>query len=351
MSELRGLLASTVARLFADLVSTELLESAEGGAWPDKLWGALEDGGLTLPLVPEARGGAGGTWQDAYVLVHAAGRHAAPLPLPETIVGSWLLSEAGLEVPTGPLTIAPAGEPGALRLRRAADGWRVDGTATRVPWGRAAGHLVIVAPVDGRTTVALVAVGRARVVLDRNLAREPRDTLTFEAAPVSAAAPAPRLRADAVRLYGALVRSAQMAGGLAGVLQQAVRYAAERRQFDRPIGAFQAIQHALAVLAGHAAAAGLAAEHAFRAADRRDPWFEVAAAKIRSGETAGAGAAIAHQVHGAIGFTYEHALQFSTRRLWAWRAEFGSESAWAAELGRAVAARGADAVWPDLTAR
>ena len=81
------------------------------------------------------------------------------------------------------------------------------------------------------------------------------------------------------------------------------------------------------------------------------PAFEVAAAKVRAGEAAGAGAAIAHAVHGAIGFTYEHSLHFATRRLWSWRAEFGSESRWAATLGRAVLARGADALWPDLTAR
>ena len=60
---------------------------------------------------------------------------------------------------------------------------------------------------------------------------------------------------------------------------------------------------------------------------------------------------IAHQVHGAIGFTYEHSLHFATRRLWAWRSEFGSDAFWAEELGGAALARGADALWPDLTAR
>ena len=45
------------------------------------------------------------------------------------------------------------------------------------------------------------------------------------------------------------------------------------------------------------------------------------------------------------------ALQFATRRLWSWRAEFGGEGEWAAELGRSVAERGADALWPHLTAR
>ena len=74
-------------------------------------------------------------------------------------------------------------------------------------------------------------------------------------------------------------------------------------------------------------------------------------AKVRVGEAAGLGAGIAHQAHGAIGFTYEHTLHFVTRRLWSWRAEFGGEGHWAERLGREVAARGAQALWPLLTSR
>ena len=351
MSELGTLLADTVTRLFHDLVTKELIESAEKGVWPDKLWRALEEGGLTLPLVAEARGGAGGTWRDAHTVVRAAGKHAAPVPLAETIVGGWLLDQAGLDVPLGPLTIAPAHQGDTLRLEGAAGGWRLSGTASRVPWGAAASHVVAVADGGDAPLVALVARGGAgRATADRNLALEPRDTLRFDGAAVVAAAPA-RIAPDAVILYGAMIRAAQMAGALESLLEQSVRYATERKQFGKPIGNFQAIQHNLAVLAGHVAAAGSAAEQAFLAADRGDPRRAVAAAKVRAGEAAGIGAGIAHQVHGAIGFTYEHSLHFATRRLWSWRAEFGSESVWAQALGRAVAARGADQLWADLTVR
>src|SRR5918999_2737600 len=131
---LKSLLADTVTRVFTDLVSKDLLESAEKGTWPDKLWRALEEGGLTLPLVPESAGGAGGTWADAHTVVRAAGKHAAPVPLVETIVAGWLLGQANLEVPLGPLTIAPGHADDRLRLERAGGGWRLHGTATRVPW-------------------------------------------------------------------------------------------------------------------------------------------------------------------------------------------------------------------------
>ncbi len=350
-SELGSLLGDTVTRLFTDLATKELIESAEKGVWPEKLWRALEEGGLTLPLVPEDAGGAGGTWLDAHVVVRASGRHTAPVPLAETIIGGWLLSRAGLEVPLGPLALAPVHGRERLTLARSGGGFTLSGTATRVPWGRHAGHVVTVAEVGGTAMVGLAAAGAVKITPDTNLALEPRDTLVFEAAPVLAAAPAAGVAADTIRLFGAMARAAQMAGALESCLDQAVRYATERKQFGRPIGSFQAIQQNLAVLAGHVAASGIAAELAFRAADRGDPRFEVAAAKIRVGEAAGVGAGIAHQTHGAIGFTYEHSLHFATRRLWSWRAEFGSESAWARALGRAVAARGADALWTDLTAR
>jgi acyl-CoA dehydrogenase len=351
MSELGSLLSDTVGKLFGALATKELIESAEKGAWPEKLWRALEEGGLTMPLVSEDAGGAGGTWLDAHVVVRAAGRHAAPVPLAETIIAGFLLSRAGLEVPLGPLTLGSVHADEPLRLSRHGSGFTLSGTATRVPWGRQAAHLVTVAEVDGRATVAIVATAGARITDGRNLALEPRDTLTFDAAPVIAAAPAPGVTADSIRLYGAMARAAQMAGALDSCLEQGVRYATERKQFGRPIGTFQAIQQNLAVLAGHVAASGIAAESAFRAADRGEARFEIAVAKIRVGEAAGIGAGIAHQTHGAIGFTYEHSLHFATRRLWSWRAEFGSESAWARELGHAVAARGADALWADLTAR
>jgi acyl-CoA dehydrogenase len=314
MNELRTILGDVVTRLFTDLVTKELLESVETGAWPDALWQAVEENGLTLPLVPESKGGAGGSWGDAFVVARAAGRHAVPLPIAETIVGSWLLSASGLDVPSGPLTIAPVHRDERLRLAREGGGWRLSGTAARVPWGRAVAHIVVVTEAEGRTMVAMAARGAGQVTADQNLAREPRDTLTFEAAPVVAVAPAGRgVPARAVWLYGALVRAAQMAA--------------------------------------HPPAAGTAAANAFRAADRGDAAFEIAVAKVRVGEAAGVGASIAHQVHGAIGFTYEHALQFATRRLWSWRAEFGGEGEWATELGRSVAERGADALWPHLTAR
>jgi acyl-CoA dehydrogenase len=125
-------------------------------------------------------------------------------------------------------------------------------------------------------------------------------------------------------------------------------------QFGRPIGKFQAVQQQLALAAAEVAAAGAAASAAASTAERdgftaASTAFAVAAAKARAGEAAGEVARIAHQVHGAIGFTREHDLRLLTARLWAWRDEDGNEAHWQAELGATVLAAGADALWPMVT--
>jgi len=350
MSEQKDILRETVARLFGDLVTRDCLIAAEGGGFPGALWAALEENGLTLALTPEDQGGVGATWDDVFVIMYAAGRFAAPVPLVETLLARWVLAQAGLAAPEGPLTVAHHLQTENLAARRGGGGWRASGTLKAVPWGRHATHVAALAEVDGKPHLALLPVAEAVVEPDMNIAREPRDTLTFDDAPVTVADPL-AIAGDSIFIYGAMARSAQIAGACDKALSEAVQYAQDRVQFGRPIGKFQAVQHQLAALAAKSAQAAIAAAAAFRAADRGTPTFEAACAKVVAGEAAGLATAVAHQVHGAIGFTYEHALQFTTRRLWSWRAEFGTESQWAEELGRCTAERGAGSLWPDLTER
>ena len=148
----------------------------------------------------------------------------------------------------------------------------------------------------------------------------------------------------------------QSAGALETILSLSVAYANERVAFERPIGKFQAVQQNLARLAGETAAALAAAGSAADTIVHSDAFddavfLEAASAKIRTGEAAAEGSAIAHQVFGAIGFTNEHILHRFTLRLLSWRDDFGSESHWAAALGELVAKRGANAFWPMLASR
>ena len=344
---MRDILEDSIQRVLADHVTPELLRASEGGQWPDALWRLMEDNGFTLALVGEAAGGSGLGWSDVYPLVVAAGEHALPLPLPETMLAAWLLDQAGLDVPLGPMSVADTRATGGVRATRSATGWQLDGELPLVPWGRHAAHIVLEVALDGVTHVALIEraalddAATCAIREDLNLAREPRDTFLLTGAPALAVAPLPaRLGTAPIRLYGAMLRSAQMAGAMERLVRQSIQYAGDRVQFGKPIGKFQAIQQQLAVLGCESAATAAGAAFAFEQAGSADAGlvaeFAIAAAKVRASEGAGQAASIAHATHGAIGFTYEHTLHFATRRLWSWRSEFGHHGWWSARIGAAV---------------
>ena len=134
----------------------------------------------------------------------------------------------------------------------------------------------------------------------------------------------------------AVLIAAQMAGAMQRVLEMTLQFANDRQQFGRPLGKFQAIQHQLAVMAEQALAARIAAKIGCSAASDVPGRMNAAIAKARTSEAAAEVTALAHSIHGAIGFTAEHDLQLFTRRLHAWRLQAGSESYWQTVLGQAV---------------
>ena len=342
-----SILSDTANRLFAAQVTPQLLASAERGEWPAAAWQAIEEAGLHRALLPEAAGGFGAPVPDALGLLRIAGAHALPLPLAETMFSTWLLAGAGLDVPDGPLAVTA--DP-LLSLKRERGGWQLSGRASGVAWARNAAALAVLAEHDGENFVALLRAGEWTATPAVNTAREPRDLVQIDTAlPQGTIAPTATARLEA-RAVGAAMRTLMIAGVLEAMTDMTVQYAQDRVQFGRPIAKFQAIQHNLASLASQAAAAGAAADVAAEAVADGVRVPAIAAAKTRAGEAAGIGAGIAHQVHGAIGFTYEHRLHFFTKRLWAWRDEYGSEAEWAEFLGRHMARAGADNFWAEVTA-
>jgi acyl-CoA dehydrogenase len=349
MSETAAILAQMVDRLFTDHVDAALLAAAAQGRWPSELWRLAEEQGLTTALVPEARGGMGASFHEVCVIARACGRHRVPVPLPETIAAGWLLASAGLDVPEGPLSLGGAHRDDDVRLTQAGTEWRLSGAAHRVPWGRMAGSLVLAVEQTDAMLIVRAPCAGCTIEHGNNVAGECRDTLRFTDHPVEVGS-WPTVAGNPVLMIGALMRSGQIAGALADILERSVSYANDRKQFGRAIGKQQVIQQYLAVLAAEAAAVDVAAEAAFIAADAGNAEFLVAAAKTRAGTAVALAVGIAHQVHGAIGFALEHPLHWSTRRLMAWRGEFGSDRHWAVVLGRKILDLGADGFWPALTA-
>jgi acyl-CoA dehydrogenase len=342
------LLRETAGRVFQEHCGTDVSRSADGGTWPAAAWSAVAEAGLHRALLPEDAGGYGVAVTDALSLLRVAAEHAVPLPLAETMLAHFLLAGSGLAVPGGPLTVAPVVAGEILSLAREGAGFRVRGTVSRVPWGRDAEAAAVLAVQGSETWVALVPRAAWTCEAEQNVAREPRDRLTIDGLAV-AAARSPH-DADALRAVGAAMRAQQIAGALTAIAAMTVQYAQDRVQFGRPIGKFQAVQQNLAVLAGQTAAAVAAADLAAEAVAGGVKILPIAAAKSRCGEAASIGAGIAHQVHGAIGFTFEHNLQFLTRRLWSWRDEFGNEASWNRLVGRHMAAAGGDRLWAEIVA-
>lgn len=303
-------LHDTVARMLADCADR-----------PEALWQALEDNGIPLAWVPESAGGFGLPFADGFEIIRLAGRAAAPVPLAETLMATWLLSAAGVAPPPGPLTVTLGGK---VRDRR------VRGRFRAVPFAGSAavacltedGHIAVLSPADVRPAGVL--------------GLDPAADFDAEGLAPSALAPAPAwLTPDALRAFGALVRSAQICGAIDAVLEMTVGFVCQREQFGRPIGKFQAVQAHVTTIAAELAAASAAAQAAVEAVDAGGvPDAETtAAAKVRAGEAANLACAAAHQAHGAIGYAAEYRLGAYTRRLLQWRNDFGDEFFWARRLG------------------
>ena len=350
-TELSSIVLEQADRVFRGETTKERLAAADRGEWPAEIWDAVEAAGLPLAMVAEASGGAGLTASDALRVIRRSGYYTLPVPLAETMIAAALWTQAGGEAPAGTLSLAPTGVGDFITVEQTGAEYVLSGSASRVPWGTQAGNvLVYTRAQEGAAYLVLLPNNTVTTQTRRNLAYEPRDTIMFEATRVSKSAvrAAPSLDADGLLTYGALIRAQQMVGAMERCIDYAVAYAMERKQFGRTISKFQAIQQMLADAAGQYAAAAAAADLATTAYGTPEFAFAVAIAKARVGEASGKIAEIAHQVHGAMGFTQEHPLHFATRRLWSWRDEFGNDGYWQERIGRLVCERGGEALWPML---
>lgn len=342
MSELRNILEDSVNRLFSDQLDWNTLDKYEKNGWPEELWAHITEQGMDKVLAREEAGGMNGSWNDAYPIIRACGRYAVPVPLPETILAHWIATQSNQDLMEGIPSIFSKGC--AIRNDKLILGNQ------NFPWGGQADFLLGI--IDGNVVIA--DTKNAVVTPQKNLGRDDRDTLSGELDIITSYPT--QLDNDTVHWLGALLRSAQIAGAGAAALDLAVQYAGDREQFGRSLSKFQAIQHHLADLAGLVASVDAMAITAFArlnevgiVGDGRNARLEIAAAKCRASEAVEKITRISHQIHGAIGFTYEYGLHFVTRRLWAWRTEYGGVSEWGENLGRAAVKASGDGIWPIIT--
>jgi acyl-CoA dehydrogenase len=306
-----------------------------------ELWSSLAGLGLLGLAVPEEFGGSGGGATELCVLAEEVGAALPAVPFAGTAAVAAVLvagADDGVarqvlaEVVKGTIVVAPAWEtfpaqvvPGSrAALRRSGD--RVEGALAAVPFGLDADMVLAFAdPVEPRTAVLLDtswdAVGvRAVAALD---VVEPVAAVDVRlvAAPLVpiGAVPTARIR---------LVLAAELVGTAQRALDGAVAYAKERRQFGRPIGSFQAIKHLLADRHVQLDAARMLVYAAATSIDAGDGGAEEAAATalVAVCDAADATTGDALQVHGGIGFTWEHPSHVFLKRARARRVLLGSQA-------------------------
>lgn len=276
------------------------------------VWAKLAGMGVVGLAVPEGSGGMGLGMLDLVLLLEEAGRAALPAPLVETAVvaGPVLPSAWASRVAAGDAVIAVALDPDEL-----------------VPFATAADAFLLLSPADGglhliERDAAGVAVEPVESVdRSRSLGR-----VSWTPSPSTLLADA--AEAGAAFDRGALGTAAVLCGLGEAMLDMAVSYAKERRQFGVPIGSQQAVKH-------HLANATLKLHYA-RPLVHRAAWsidtgdagrsVHVSMAKAAASDAAAFTAKVALQVHGAIGYAWEHDLHLFMKRTWALAAAWGDAS-------------------------
>lgn len=315
-----------VSRVFSDKVGHQVVLAADGAGLLEDLWSTVADLGLPWIGIAEAAGGSGGRLIDLTALLRAAGQYVVPLPLLENHLAAWLVTASGGRAEPGrPWSVAPPQS--GLVVERG----RATGTLRDVAWGGSVARVVALADKH----VLVLDPAHAEVTPGRDLAGQPRDVLAFDAAPVdvlsSTVAP------GQLSQRGAVLRAVQMAGAMQAVYDLTNTYVYQREQFGRPIGTFQHVRRHLVYLAQMAVMTQVSADRAAAAVDSgRDASFEACAAKLLANRNAAVSIRSGHQAHGAIGMTREYALQDLTRRLNAWRGDWGTERELSTRIGGAV---------------
>ena len=341
------LLIETVERAFASMALSVAIPD-KSGASSLSLWDDVAEMGLPWISLPESVGGSEGSIGDALEVLRIAGRHAIPLPLAEcSLLGGWLIAAIGRELGDAPITCVPGHSEDTVEVV----GGCLRGRAHRVPWAGASSQIAaLVTDPSLGLLVAIVQADDVEFEVLKNVAAEPRETVIFADVPAEMV-PAPAgVDQATLRLRGALSRAALMAGALERVSDITIEYTQERHQFGKAVGSFQAVQQHLVHAAQQAAITVMAYRAAAWAVEQGRYGFEVAAAKSLANQAATIASRAAHQAHGAIGMTEEYQLQRFTRRLWAWREEYGTEFEWNGWLGTQVQRAGADGLYPLIAA-
>ncbi len=318
-------------------------ESAHG--WDPELWAAMVDLGWVGVALPEADGGLGFGLVELAVLIEEAGRHTVPAPWTPAAIAISVGSRIGdSELVTAVLAGTPVSVVYCRRpesLMASATG-RITGVSDPVAFASVSELAIVVASgADDGDEVFLVEVPD-ELRPDRDAAMDlsrPLGRFRFDEVP------ARRIGgndlADGVLDLAATAASLELLGASEVAMTMAVEYAKERVQFGRPIGSFQAVKHRCADMLVDVEGIRSSAYWAAWSLSVDDPDASIAAstAKIWATDASKRVMASALQVHGGIGFTWEHDLHLYMKRAQLDQVSFGDASFHRDRLGRALRAK------------
>ena len=337
-------LGDAVRRWAAAHAPTAVARAAaeDGGKEPAEVWEGLAGQGLLGMHLPEAAGGAGGTFVEAAIAAAELGAVlSGAMFLPTVTVSAVLQLHGGtsrhlLSLADGTATAALAVDPSGLTASRVGDDLVVDGTAPVVAAAAAADLLLLGATTDGGDVWFVTEASRVGIrQLDSLDGTRPAASIEIHDLRVAAEDVLDSLDTATVRTAAATLASAEAAGIAGWCLATAVDYAKVREQFGRPIGQFQAVKHTCADMLTRVEQARAAAWDAARALnDEAQRGLAAAVAAATALDAAVDCAKDCIQILGGIGFTWEHDAHLYLRRAVALRQSLGPTSAWRAAAAR-----------------
>jgi len=334
------------------------IEESEAGYSPE-LWKEIAGLGWMGLAFPEKYGGSDMSFIDLAVLLEEMGRACLPGPYFSTVIlGGLTILDAGTDeqkeeylpkIASGEaiFTLAltePSASYNASAIETKAtaekDTYIINGTKLFVPDAHVADYMLVVARSDekakgeGGITIFIVdakSPGISSTVL-KTIANDKLCEVVFEGVKVPKENILGQLNqgwkeVQKIIQRAAVAKCCEMTGCIQQALDMTVEYAKERKQYDRPIGSFQVIQHYCADMATDVDGTRLSAyQAAWMLSEGLPCTKEVAIAKAWAGEACQRVMALAHQIHGAIGVTIDHDLQYYTRRAKAAEVSFGDVS-------------------------
>ena len=342
-SEEQQMIVDMTRSMLEEYSSIEIVRSVEDDpkGYPDVLWKQMGELGLNGLLIPESFGGGGQTLFEGALLYEELGRAMAPTPhFVSCVMSAGVLLAAGSDVQkeewlgqiaNGDAILTPAwlepehgyGEAGiALSATADGDDFLLAGRKQSVPFAGSAARLIVLARTDSGVDLFLVDPSSEGVSRKHLLSqgREPHFQIDFDNVRVSArdrigAAGSGWATWSEMMHQGIILLAAQAIGGANRCLEETVEYANERVQFDKPLGAFQALAHYMADASTNIDGGRvLVREAAWNHAKGRSISRFAPMAKLFCCETYRETTRVCAQIWGGVAFTIEYDQQMFFRR-------------------------------------